>query len=287
MKSLLRDYWLGNKTLLRTFVCFLLLPSIAILLLRQGLLQQFPDSKSSQLVVPGYLLLIIYGITCIITLAGVNRKARILDGGYGANTNVTLCNVLSLVVVVYTTINIIDLLTVSVEPQNEEQPAITHSPTYTRHDNNTEILVVQGDIDIAATKRLSGFLGKNSGIKKLIIESEGGNIFEARGIARLVKENSLHTHVDGKCFSACTLIYVSGDLRTAGVNAEFGFHSYRQRTINGGVGIDIEEQQNIDAGIFADAGVDKEFIDQMYQAEHEDMWFPERLRLIEARVINR
>ena len=286
MKSLLLDYWFGNKTLLRTFVCFLLLPSIAILLLRKGLLQQFPDSKSGQLIVVGYLFLIIYAITCVITLAGINRKTRIIDGGYGANTNVTLCNVLSLVVIVYTATNTVDLLTVSVRPANKEV-SITHSPTYTRNSIDPDILVVQGDIDIAATRRLSVFLEQNTGIKKLVLESEGGNVFEARGMARLVSTNSLHTHVDGKCLSACTLIYVSGAERTAGHNAEFGFHSYRQRTNNGGVGIDIDEQQNIDAGIFASAGVDKRFIEQMYQAEHKDMWFPERKRLIEARVINR
>ncbi len=291
MKRLVREYWRGKKTLIRTFVNFLLLPSLFALLLRQSLLNHPPEPEPGKLIYAAFLLLLVYCLAAVITLVGINRKARILEGGYGSNTNVTLCNALSLVLIAYTCINLIDLFTVNASATNNEQHTIVYSPIFLADDKEGDTLLVHGDIGIAATKRLAALLEENTETKKLILESDGGSIFEARGIAKLIAKKGLHTHVEGKCLSACTLIYVSGDVRSASPTAQFGFHAYQLQTNYGGVGyggvrIDIDEQQDIDADVFASAGVDADFIDQIYGAQYGEMWFPERKLLVEAGFIN-
>ena len=291
MKHRLSEYWLGNKTLLGTFFFLLLIPSVAVVVLQRSTQQLQPLSSSPYLIALSCLLLLLYTVASIATLVGINRKSRLAAGAYGANTNVALYNLLSLIVITYTTTHIIDLLTTNVEPSISIETTIPSSPTFTLDEINPGVLHMHGPIGNTATKRLETYLASKTAaetqINQLLLNSKGGNIFEARGLARVVTENRLNTHVDESCLSACTLVYVSGIERSAGRDARFGFHSYGQENDNGGMAIDVSSQQELDKNLFAAARVSAEFIDQLYQADHHDMWFAELGELVDSGFINK
>ncbi len=88
-------------------------------------------------------------------------------------------------------------------------------------------LSFDGSIELGSTKRMAEFLDAHSPIKTLIINSNGGNVYEARGIARLIKQNDINTVVVKNCNSACLTIFIAGSSRSISPGARLGFHQYR------------------------------------------------------------
>lgn len=95
--------------------------------------------------------------------------------------------------------------------------------------------------------RLSGTIGttagidfrtfvRNAGEQKIVavqLDSLGGSISDAFDIARLIRKNGYSTVVDaksGRCYSACTLLFISG-IRRAYVNAA-GIRDGLARSLN-------------------------------------------------------
>lgn len=142
-------------------------------------------------------------------------------------------------------------------------------------------LIVTGVFGIAATQQLERSLQDLPGVKTVVLNSEGGNVFEARGVAKLISDQRLFTHVDGRCFSACTLAYVSGVKRTAAANASFGFHSYRLDTERPNVFINLTEQIEKDKQFLTKQGIDKTLIQMIYEVDSAELWKPS-LAMLEA-----
>ena len=65
-----------------------------------------------------------------------------------------------------------------------------------------QTLRLEGTFELAITRNFTTFLARYPGAQQLILESPGGNIHEARGIASLVRERSLETRVEGSCHMA-------------------------------------------------------------------------------------
>lgn len=140
-----------------------------------------------------------------------------------------------------------------------------------------------GIIDFVMFDAFKQAISGDQNVKRVVLDSHGGRIFAARAIAKLVRENSLSTHVDGTCASACTLIYIAGTRRSLGAEGRLGFHGYSNESQVQVVSPSEEEAK--DRATFLSHGVDPSFVSKMFHASPHDMWFPSRKELLDAGVV--
>ena len=95
---------------------------------------------------------------------------------------------------------------------------------------NNEMLAFTGDINFGATRDFVSILAAHPNIQTVLLESDGGVIVEARGMANTILDNGLNTRVESDCYSACTLVFISGRVRSLGDKAALGFHQYLLET---------------------------------------------------------
>ena len=126
-------------------------------------------------------------------------------------------------------------------------------------------------------------LAENPQIRQVVLNSEGGRVFAARGLARLIREAGLGTHVDVLCASACTLAFMAGDTRTMTATARLGFHGYRN--LSPIKTLDDRAEERVDRDAFLAAGVAPDFVAAMFEPSPDDIWFPPHDTLREAGVL--
>ncbi|MCP4999919.1 MAG: hypothetical protein GY933_14530 [Hyphomicrobiales bacterium] len=148
------------------------------------------------------------------------------------------------------------------------------------------VLTLTGTIDLGVTKATTALLGAEPLINRIELSSNGGNIYEARGLAALLLPLKLQTHVEEECSSACTIVYMAGDERTLGKNARLGFHTYRLDTDIVMPHIDVEAEQDRDRKYFGERRLSKTFLARIYERENTAIWFPDRSELDAAGVTN-
>ena len=149
------------------------------------------------------------------------------------------------------------------------------------------VLLLKGDIAPGATKVVRKLLDDKPSIALLVLDSTGGNIYEARGVARYVREHGLDTHIDGECSSACTIIFISGRNRTMAQEARLGFHQYRLNMTAVIPLVDVAEEQERDRALFERQAVSREFLDRIFLSPHNEIWYPGRDELLAAGVLTR
>ncbi len=291
----LKSHWAGQQSIRQTLWLNFLIPAAVLYVIQKLLLQPLVDARILPATAVILFLLAAYLSLALAVCVALNRRQRILAGGYATNGDVVFANGGVLIVVMYLLVSLTDVLTgrtgevtinaesgLRINPPNE-------NPTYTTISEEKGIYSLSGSIGIGATKRFNALLEKQNVDRQppelLLIESEGGNIFEARGIAKLVRDHSLATHVDQQCLSACTLIFVSGMQRTADAQARFGFHAYRLDSKHAQVWLDSGAEQDKDEMIFLNSNVDPDFVRQIYQTAPDALWIPSHQELKAARFL--
>ena len=149
------------------------------------------------------------------------------------------------------------------------------------------LLVFEGTLELGVTKRLAGLLDAHPSIATIRLDSPGGNVFEARGLASQIRARGLDTLVQGECSSACTLVFVGGANRSIATEARLGFHQYRLDTDQAALAVDIRKEQERDMATFRQAGVAPWFLERLYQSGSQHMWYPTTRDLIDAGVATR
>ena len=137
-----------------------------------------------------------------------------------------------------------------------------------------QTLRLEGTFELAITRNFTTFLARYPGAQQLILESPGGNIHEARGIASLVRERSLETRVEGSCSSACTIAFVAGKRRSMAPGARFGFHQYRLEADYQVLFASTAARQHEDGKLFEEMGVEASFTRRAFRTPADQMWFP-------------
>lgn len=144
---------------------------------------------------------------------------------------------------------------------------------------------LSGPIELGVTERFRALLARHPGVTEIRLESEGGNIYEARGLAALIRRNGLATIAVGDCTSACTTVFIGGLDRRLQAGARLGFHQYRIDAGYAVLNADPGEEQERDRALFRDAGVAAWFLADMHQSGAAEMWFPAPETLLEAGVL--
>ena len=162
-------------------------------------------------------------------------------------------------------------------------PEILAAPRMNGLRMNADQADLSGPIDFAMFAALETALIAPDGVTTLRLESMGGRVHAARGIARLVREHGLRTRVDGTCASACMLVFIAGSSRVLGPDGRRGFHGYANTSQIQVT--DLRQEQAMDRDTFLSEGVDSAFVARIFQVPASEMWFPTRDALIRAGVI--
>jgi len=115
--------------------------------------------------------------------------------------------------------------------------------------------------------------------KTVMLESEGGRIYEALRMAKVIRGRGLDTRVERNCESACTFLLLAGKDRSAHRFAQIGFHQPDFP------GISDRERTTIIADNRADyvtAGIEPGFLAEAMATPPEEMWYPTHEVLVEA-----
>ncbi len=146
------------------------------------------------------------------------------------------------------------------------------------------VVTVSGDIDFGITRDMTRMLESHARIGAVSLDSPGGLVSEARGLAKLITRRKLATYVAGTCSSSCTQVYISGERRFLGPEARLGFHSYRLDSPYSAIFMDPAAEQRNDLALFHDRQVDPAFLERILDTPHDAIWFPSHDELLDSGI---
>lgn len=172
----------------------------------------------------------------------------------------------------------------------EQSKEIRSQPTYKLSiDLKKQQLQIRGDFEIGITKAVTALIEKNQNITSVLLESDGGQIYEGRGLSKLFTKHNLDTYVISYCDSACASAFIGGNRRYLAKNAKLGFHQYK---LDFSVHKKLvpfhkpEEEQTRDLELFKSRGITEAFLKKVFAKKPNQMWFPSHAELLEANVIH-
>jgi hypothetical protein len=148
---------------------------------------------------------------------------------------------------------------------------------------------IEGEIDFGISRDFRLFLSQHPGGGMLTLDSQGGSIYEGRGLHRIIQEQGLSTRVNGVCSSACVLAFLGGRTRTLAPRANLGFHQYAVDYSHLRHAIpfyDPVREQEHDVRLMRDIGISEAFLLRAFRQPHDGIWYPDRQELIEAGVVH-
>lgn len=142
-------------------------------------------------------------------------------------------------------------------------------------------LVLRGTLGAGSAERVHELLAWAPNVRTVRLQSAGGRLFEAEGIAADIRRRGLDTYADGLCASACTMVLLAGRQRDAAPQARIGFHRPSF------AGVDDDRSVDADALMryYRNAGIARAFVDKVRATPSQSMWFPTRQELERHRVL--
>ncbi len=144
---------------------------------------------------------------------------------------------------------------------------------------------LSGPLQSGITNAFKEFIAQHANVKTVVLESEGGRIYEGRGLSKAIRERGLATHVETGCMSACTTAFIGGSVRTLGVRAKLGFHQYKTYSVQHNIDVDNEQRKDIE--LFLQRGVNPVFLREAFSTPFEEIWFPTAAELLDAGVVSK
>lgn len=142
-----------------------------------------------------------------------------------------------------------------------------------------------GTVDFGLTAAFRELVAKHPQIKRMVLDSNGGYIAEARGVVTVLRAHRIATHVDGHCASACALIFVGGAQRTLARDARLGLHGYDiHHDLHFGM-IDPKAEMLRDLAIFRSQEISEKFVAKLADLPTSPMWYPDHAELEAAGMI--
>lgn len=133
-------------------------------------------------------------------------------------------------------------------------------------------VIAVGRIGYGSTEALESVFRENPSLRLLELHSPGGLISEELKLELLVKRLRLDTVVLRNCYSACTIVFLAGERRFIGQDAEFGFHQSgykgKPKTTEWSV------NESMASILFREKGVKSDFSRVALNTPYEDLWLP-------------
>ncbi|MEM7043080.1 MAG: hypothetical protein AAF543_09745 [Pseudomonadota bacterium] len=289
----LRDHWHGRHALPRAFWINFLIPFLLIAMGEPWIRPAVTGGSTAEAMLASFYIVIAHGVILPWQVVGLWRSSRRhLEerGDLGLVTFAQGALLIALVTVAgATTTTVQRIVGFGVDPGEQEKPqAPRYALTVLSDDSHLPekgaAIVIDGPFDTGLSRDLKALLAKTPGIEAVILNSDGGRVFEARGVAKQIVENGLNTYVFDHCRSACTVAFVAGARRTLGEHGRLGFHGYR---LEGAIPLtDPLEEQAKDRSFFLQQGLEATFVTQAFATSHEAMWHPDIEQLLRAEVVH-
>ncbi|MCL1628657.1 MULTISPECIES: hypothetical protein [Roseinatronobacter] len=137
-----------------------------------------------------------------------------------------------------------------------------------------------GLVDFGLTRDLRALAREHPNVKRILLNSQGGYIAEARGAVTVLKARGIATHVEGHCASACALIFAGGTARSLDPEARIGLHGYGLRPGNAYFGmIDPRREMARDMAIYRAQAIAEPFVRKLASLPQSPMWYPDHAEL--------
>lgn len=287
----IRAHWLGDQPLARSFWINLILLRIVILYAERFTRPPFIPEPQAAVAATAAFFIVCQLIVLPWQIVGVLRSCdRFLAEfrpivwvwgiqiGIAASLILTLISVFSGFQSLY-----IDRRDRLAAAMPKPAPIIRYALTPT---DGGRLIHLEGDFAPGITRDLEALLGRHRGVEGILLDSDGGRIYEGRGVARLIVARGLDTYVHGTCKSACTTAFAAGAIRTLGPNGRLGFHQYKLEEGFPNPLVDVAAEQDKDRRFFAGRDIGDEFLRKVFDRPHDEIWFPGREELLAAGVIH-
>ena len=286
-----KNHWQGKHSLSRSLYVNLILLRGLFLVLDPGWLFQFVTyDRYSSLLILAYSFFA-HGILLVWQMVGLHRSCdRYLRAGGNSGTSwwiygvMLVCAILTLVKIPDTIIPPVGEITRNQLSKNLKQQQLEKYRLDVIPEQN--LVRLDGSIELGVTELLINILQQYPRTSFLQLNSDGGNIFAARGLAQLIEKQGLKTQVTQTCNSACTLVYIAGARRTIGPEGRLGFHQYRLLAGYPDTFTNPDSEQDKDRLFFFRKGVTQDFLDRIYSSAADSIWYPDQQMLLGAGVVH-
>ena len=151
---------------------------------------------------------------------------------------------------------------------------------------NGSLIHLKGGLGFGISKEVKQLVAKNPNVKGIILDSAGGRIYEGRELSKIILINGLDTYSIKGCYSACGTAFISGNKRYLGDGANLAFHQYHSTSKNLKLTDEMASEQKKDLLIYQRRDISQDFIDRIFSAEKDDLWYPTIDEMMTARVIH-
>lgn len=294
LKFLLRyvvEHWYGRQSLTWSFWVNLVALRILVFTLQtivtSGTWSGYVPSREYVV----FAVIAFHGLLLLWQIVGVVRAAEVHFAVQGNMALVWGAQLACVLLFLLSSIYSLEAYQMIVVIPTEQDPLVLmekkRASQYSLSLDSTQFqLSIDGSIELGITKAVRQLLNNHPSIEQIYLNSVGGNIYEARGLAKLFKTHKLDTHNKHICASACTVAFVGGLNRSIGLDAKFGFHQYRVAAEYSIIVTDVDKEQDRDAALFLEAGVSKAFVRVMYDQGAQAMWWPSVQELLQAGYIH-
>lgn len=153
-------------------------------------------------------------------------------------------------------------------------------------EKNNTLIYLQGALSFGVSKDVTKLLKKYPEVEGIILDSYGGRIYEGRELAKIISAYGLDTYSLKGCYSAATTAFIAGKNRFLGMGANLAFHQYKMGYKSLGTLVDLEAEQAKDLLIFQQQGIQSEFLEKLFGASSDDLWYPTVDEMLDAGVIH-
>ena len=177
---------------------------------------------------------------------------------------------------------------ISVKTNIVESSLIDNGYKVTLSENKNAIFVA-GKFNHGISEEVINLYHANKNtVKSIMYSSTGGKLHESISLYQLAHKNNLNTYAINHCLSACTTAFVGGHNRISLMQTKFGFHQFGSKDFPDiqPDNVVIVSAQNINSNLFKEQGVENEFLNQIYQAKHTEVWSPNFIELLKANVVH-
>ncbi|NIE74126.1 hypothetical protein F3J45_06660 [Pantoea sp. Ap-967] len=271
--SYLMRHWRGELSLARSFWVNSVLLSLVWLPMfgLEPLIRAYPPSPTTLIVALGVLLV---SMTAMAVWQGVGtwRSARRHRAQGGSMLWVRVACGLILLDCAYTLYSVVEDDSLAVLKSAWQ---VWHAPDQLPPSHITLLapdeLVIAGGWSLGSADAVRDVLDAHPAVTRVQLDSGGGLLLEAQGIARQVRQKGLITYTDGDCMSACTLVFQAGKERWLGPEGRLGFHA--------GALYGSDQQPEAITQIYRhtlqDSGLSEDFIQRVLNTPQDAMWFPD------------
>lgn len=162
------------------------------------------------------------------------------------------------------------------------QPTATFTVTLSA---DGRVIAFAGGVNEGAARAIDRAIGDAPKVGTLLLDSPGGWMREGQRMAEVVKRYRLNTRVEKSCYSACTLVFMSGENRSAGEQAQIGFH--RSRAVGASAKDAQEPASREEAAIYRKAGLHDDFVSRIVATPNDSILVPTRRELLREDVLTR